>query len=55
MRFSSFTASYGLLLGTMAQGIFAKEISPAMRVVGAIILAIAFVLIVLAIYLSRED
>ena len=45
----------GLLLGTMAQGIFAKEISPAMRVVGAIILAIAFVLIVLAIYLSRED
>jgi hypothetical protein len=45
----------GLLLATMAQGIFAKEISPAMYGIGIAILAVAFVLIVFAIYLSREE
>jgi len=45
----------GLLLATMVQGIFAKESSPAMYGIGAAILAIAFVLIVFAIYLSREE
>jgi len=45
----------GILLATMAQGIFAKEISPSMYGIGAIILAIAFLLIVFAVYLSREE
>jgi len=45
----------GLLLATMVQGIFAKDLSPAMYGIGATILAIAFVLIVFAIYLSREE
>jgi hypothetical protein len=39
----------------MAQGIFAKEISPSMYGIGAINLAIAFLLIVFAVYLSREE
>jgi hypothetical protein len=45
----------GILLATMAQGIFAKEISPSMYGIGAIILAIAFLLIVFAVFLSREE
>ena len=45
----------GLLLGTMVQGIFAKDLSSAMYGIGAAILAIAFVLIVFAIYISREE
>ena len=45
----------GLLLGTMAQGIFAKDLSSAMYGIGAIILLIAFILIVFAIYISREE
>ena len=45
----------GLLLGTMVQGIFAKDLSSAMYGIGATILAIAFVLIVFAIYISGEE
>jgi hypothetical protein len=45
----------GLLLGTMVQGIFGKDLSYAMYGIGATILAIAFVLIVFAIYISREE
>jgi hypothetical protein len=43
----------GLLLATMAQGIFAEKLSAATYGIGATILAIAFLLIVFAIYLSR--
>ena len=45
----------GLLLGTMIQGIIATDPSSTMYGIGAIILAIAFVLLVFAIYISREE
>ncbi len=45
----------GLLLATMAQGIFTKDLSPAMYGIGAVVLAIAIFFILLAIYLSKED
>ena len=45
----------GLLLATMAQGIFAEKLTAAMYGVGALALATAILFIVLAIYLSKED
>jgi hypothetical protein len=45
----------GLLLGTVAQGIFAKEISSQTYIMGAVVLAIAAILIVVSIFLSQED
>ena len=45
----------GLLLATMAQGIFAEKLSAAMYGIGVVVLAIAIFFISLAIYLSRED
>ena len=45
----------GLLLGTVAQGIFAKEIASRTYFIGAVVLAIAATLIVIAIFLSQED
>ena len=45
----------GLLLGTVAQGIFATELSPRTYVIGAVVLAIAAILIVVSIFLSQEE
>ena len=45
----------GLLLATMAQGIFADKLSAATYGVGAVVLVIAVFSISLAIYLSKED
>jgi len=45
----------GLLLGTVAQGIFAKEISSQTYIMGTVVLAIAAILIVVSIFLSQED
>jgi len=45
----------GLLLATMAQGIFTEKLSTAMYGIGAVVLAIAIFFISLAIYLSKED
>jgi len=45
----------GLLLATMAQGIFAEKLTAAMYGIGALALATAILFIVLAIYLSKED
>lgn len=45
----------GLLLGTLIQGVFVKELSLSTYVVGAIMLAVAAVLIVISIALSQED
>jgi hypothetical protein len=44
----------GLLLATVAQGIFAEKLLPLSYAIGAAILAIAAVLILLAVYLSKE-
>ncbi len=45
----------GLLLGTVAQGIFAREITSRTYFIGTVVLAIAAILIVIAIFLSQED
>jgi hypothetical protein len=45
----------GLLLATMAQGIFAEKLTAALYGIGALALASAILFIVLAIYLSKED
>ena len=45
----------GLLLGTVAQGIFAKEIAFRTYLIGAAVLAIAAILLVISVFLSQED
>jgi hypothetical protein len=45
----------GLLLATMAQGIFAEKLTAATYGTGAVVLTIAICSILLAIYLSKED
>jgi hypothetical protein len=45
----------GLLLATMAQGIFAEKLTAATYGIGTVVLAIAIFSILLAIYLSKED
>lgn len=45
----------GLLLGTVAQGIFAKEITSQAYLIATAVLTIAAILIVVSIALSRED
>lgn len=45
----------GLLLGTLLQGILAEKLSAGMYGLGALVLTVAVLFIVLAIYLSRED
>jgi len=45
----------GLLLGAVAQGIFAKNLSLQTYIIGSVVLAIAAILIVFSIFLSQED
>jgi hypothetical protein len=45
----------GLLLGTLVQGIFARELTPWMLGIGGIVLAISLGLTLLAVYLSWEE
>jgi hypothetical protein len=45
----------GLLLGTVAQGIFAKELSLSIYTAGAVALIVAVILLIVSIFLSRED
>lgn len=45
----------GLVLGTLVQGIFIKELSFPVSVAAIILSAIAAILLMAAVYLSRED
>jgi len=45
----------GLLLGTVAQGIFAKELSLSIYIAGAVAIMVAMILLIVSIFLSRED
>jgi hypothetical protein len=45
----------GLLLGTVAQGIFVKELSLYTYIVGSVAVMVAMILIVVSIFLSQED
>lgn len=45
----------GLVLGTLVQGIFIKEPSSHVLVAAILLSAIAAILLVVSIYLSRED
>lgn len=45
----------GLLLGTVAQGIFAKELSLPTYIAGAVAITVAMILLIVSIFLSQED
>ena len=45
----------GLLLASVAQGIFAEELTPQMFTIGVTTIAVALIFVVIAIYLSKED
>jgi hypothetical protein len=44
----------GLLLGTVAQGIFAKELSLSTYIAGAVAITVAVILLIVSIFLSQE-